>query len=156
MAIQFTMETGNKKAGNIESLTFLDIQVILRGGKFVTTNMYYKETTPHDYLNFHSAHPFHIKQTIPFNLAKRIIVFVSDPERMKFLLGELKNWLLCCEYPKDLIKQAFAKVCLNGSNLTWMVDDRKFLSEISVLNQIIWPAGYQRAAAWGPYSLLCT
>ena len=72
------METGNKKAENIESLNFLDVEVILRDGKFVTTDIYYKEKNPHDYLNFHSAHPFHVKQTIPFNLAKRIIVFVSD------------------------------------------------------------------------------
>ena len=70
-------------------------------GKFVTTDIYPKETNPHDYLNFYSAHPFHIKQTIPFNL--------SDPERMKFRLDELENWLLRCEYPKDLIKQAFHK-----------------------------------------------
>ena len=113
-AIQFTMETGNKKPENIESLNFLDIEVILRDGKFITTDIYYKETNPHDYLNFHSAHPFHIKQTIPFNLAKRIIVFVSDPEHMNFRLRELENWLLRCEYPKDLIKQAFHKAKVQG------------------------------------------
>ena len=51
-AIQFTMETGNKKTENMESLNFLDIEVIVRDGKFVTTDIYYKETNPHDYLNF--------------------------------------------------------------------------------------------------------
>ena len=39
-AIQFTMETGNTKTENIESLNFLDIEVILRDGKFVTTDIY--------------------------------------------------------------------------------------------------------------------
>ena len=73
-----------------------------------------KERNPYDYLNSYSAQPFHIKQTIPFNFAKRIMVFVSDPARMKFHLEELENWLLRCESPKDLIKQAFHKAKVQG------------------------------------------
>ena len=64
-AIRFTMETGNIKAENIESLNFLDREVILRDGKFVTTDIYImKKQNPHNYRNFHSGHPFHIKQSI--------------------------------------------------------------------------------------------
>ena len=76
--------------------------------------IYYKETNPHRYLDYHSAHPSHIKQTIPFNLAKRIIVFVSDPDLIEMRLKELEKWLIDCNYPKSVIKQAFHRAKLQG------------------------------------------
>ena len=113
-AIKFTMEEGKSISEHEESLHFLDIEIILTRGKEIHTDIYYKDTNPHDYLNFHSAHPTHIKNTIPFNLAKRVIVFVTKEDRMKFRLKELKNWLLKCNYPNDLIDQAFHKARLQG------------------------------------------
>ena len=59
-SIKFTIETAKIKSNTTESLNFLDIEVILNNGKFVSTDIFYKETNPHDYLNFHSAHPKHI------------------------------------------------------------------------------------------------
>ena len=88
--------------------------MILSNGTQVTTDIFYKDTNPHDYLNFQSAHPRHIKDTIPYNLAKRIVVFVTDEERIKFRLQELKNWLLNCNYPNSLIDHAFHKAKLQG------------------------------------------
>ena len=38
-AIQFTMETGNKKTENMEWLNFLDIEVILRDGVQLRTDL---------------------------------------------------------------------------------------------------------------------
>ena len=76
-AIQFTMEIGKWISAQEASLNFLDIEVILTNGKNIHTDIYYKDTTPHDYLNFHSAYPTYVKQSIPFNLAKRILVFVT-------------------------------------------------------------------------------
>ena len=108
-SIKFTMETGKMKSDTTESLNFLDIEIILNNGKFVSTDIFYKETNPHDYLNFHSAHPKHIKDTIPFNLAKRIIVFVTDEDTTKKRLNELKQWLINCDYPLRLINKAFEK-----------------------------------------------
>ena len=112
-AITFTMEEG-KLSKNTESLNFLDVEVILSNGTQVTTDIVYKDTNPHDYLNFQSAHPKHIKDTILYNLAKRIVVFVTDEDRIKFRLQELKSWLLNCNYPNFLIEQAFHKAKLRG------------------------------------------
>ena len=106
-SIKFTMEKGQKKTDNIESLNFLDIKILLHNGTRISTDIFYKETNPHTYLNFRSAYPTHIKDTIPFNLAKRIIVFVSDPQIVEIRLNELEHWLLDCGYPKNVIKQAF-------------------------------------------------
>ena len=38
------------------------------------TDIHYKEKNSHKYLIYKSAHPGHIKQTIPSNLAIRIVV----------------------------------------------------------------------------------
>ena len=113
-SIKFTMEKGQKNTDNIESLNFLDIKILLHNGTRISTDIFYKETNPHKYLNFKSAHPSHIKDTIPFNLAKRIVVFVSDPQIVEIRLNELEHWLLDCSYPKNLIKQAFHRAKLQG------------------------------------------
>ena len=60
------------------------------------TDVFYKETNNHDYLHYDSHHPQHIRDNVPFNLAKRIIVFCSDPFREDQKLNELKQWLLTC------------------------------------------------------------
>lgn len=71
-AMKFTMEEGKSLSDHEESLNFLGIEIILRKGKEIHVDIYYKITNPHDYLNFHSAHATHIKDAIPNNLAKRI------------------------------------------------------------------------------------
>ena len=115
-SIDFTMELGQKVSHpqNIETLNFLDIKIILVEGRFVNTDIYYKETNPHKYLDFNSAHPSHIKESIPFNLAKRIIVFVSDPELVQQRLKELEEWLLDCNYPLEKIRAAFHRAKVQG------------------------------------------
>ena len=71
------------------------------------TDIFYKETNSHDYLNYFIHHPEHTKQNIPYNLAKPIIVFVSDEEKMNERLSELKTWLLSCSYPLTIIRKTF-------------------------------------------------
>ena len=80
----------------------------------IETDIYYKDTNAHDYLSFSSHHPQHIKSNIPFNLAKRIIIFCSDSQVEKTRLAELKQWLLNCTYPIDLIDKAFHNAKLQG------------------------------------------
>lgn len=113
--INFTLEKSKQKSEeNTKSLNFLDIEVIIKNNKYIETDIFYKDTNPHDYLNFESAHPVHIKQNIPYNLAKRIIVFVSDPKRVEFRLKELENWLLDCHYPLHVLRKAFHNAKLQG------------------------------------------
>ena len=49
---------------------------------------FYIETNSHDYLNYFSQHPVHIKQNIAHSLAKRITVFVSNEAKMNEKLFE--------------------------------------------------------------------
>ena len=60
---------------------FLDIEVILHSDNSVETDIYYKDRNAHDYLPYNSAHPKHCKDNLPYHLAKRIIVFVSEDKK---------------------------------------------------------------------------
>ena len=75
----------------VQVLNFLDVSIILDQNGRLETNILYKETNSHDYLNYFSHHPEHTKQNIPYNLAKRIIVFVSDEKKVNERLSKLKT-----------------------------------------------------------------
>ena len=51
---------------------------------------------------------------IPFKLSKRIIVFVSNDVKVESRLLELKNYLLYCDYPEEVIENNFYKARLEG------------------------------------------
>ena len=87
--IKYTFEKAKVIVQNSEScqvINFLDVSVILYRDRTIETNIYYKEPTP-DYL-FTTAHT---QINVPYNLAKRIIVSVSNEEKTKYRLNELKN-----------------------------------------------------------------
>ena len=104
--IQYTIEASTKYITNechIQELPFLDVLVILRDHKHFSIDIFYKETNSHFYLDYNSHHPQHIKDNIPYGLAKKIIVFISDDEKIQFRLQQMKSWLLRCNYPLKII-----------------------------------------------------
>ena len=111
--IKFTIESSTKHE-NEQHINFLDATVILHKNGKIETDVFYKDTNTHDYLDYRSHHPIHVKNNIPYNMAKRIIVFVSDPEKMNIRLKEMKNWLLKCSYPENVIDKGFHNAKLQG------------------------------------------
>ena len=81
---------GNEK--KVQVLNFLDVKIILHENNSVETDIYYKPTNTHDYLPYDSADPNHTKNNIPYNLAKKIIVFVSNPEKVIIRLDNLRRF----------------------------------------------------------------
>ena len=115
--IEFTFEEARKVIQNsvlYKISDYLDISLIVREDGYVATDVFYKETNSHDYLPYDSHHPQHTLDNIPFNLAKRIIVFCSESEREEYRLKELKQWLLRCGYPEGLIDKKFHNAKLQG------------------------------------------
>ena len=95
-------------------LNFLDVSVILTEDNIIETDIFYKSTNSHDYLNYNSHHPDHTKKNIPFTLAKRIICFVSNNTHMEKRLNELEDFLTKCNYPKNVITDGIFKAKLQG------------------------------------------
>ena len=95
-------------------INFLDVLVILHPDRTIETGIYYKDTNAHDYLPYDSAQPYHSRDNVPYNLAKRIIVFVSNEKKTEYRLNELKNWLKSCKYSENVINTAFRNARLQG------------------------------------------
>ena len=116
-SIRFTLETATHSYMNglhAQKLDFLDITIILWENGTLHTDIHYKSTNSHRYLDYHSFHPLHVKNNIPYGLAKRIIVFVSDPVQMEFRLNQLRSWLQRCNYPKSIIEKGIHNARLQG------------------------------------------
>ena len=85
--------------------------MILREDKAVETDIYYKSKNTQDYLPYDSAHPDH---NIPYKLAKKKKVFVSNPEKVIVCLDELRQFLKECKYPELVISKSIFNAKLQG------------------------------------------
>ena len=119
-SIKFTFENPEityEKEKKVQVLNFLDVNIILHGDNSVETNVYYKPTITHDYLPYDSVQPDHTKNNIPYNLAKRIILFVSNSEKVIIRLDELRQFLKECKYPEHVISKSIFNAKLQGPAL---------------------------------------
>ena len=100
LTIKFTTELARfHNFSKALAINFLDITVFLHQNGYVETVIFYNETNTHDYLNYDSHHKNHTKYNIHFNSAKRILLFVSDEQKLALRLKEQRKWLLNCGYP---------------------------------------------------------
>ena len=76
----------------VQKLDFLDITINLFNNGRIETDIHYKPTNLHKHLLYYNSfHPDHCKINIPFNLAKRIIVFFTNSQIMESRLTDLKQ-----------------------------------------------------------------
>ena len=101
-SIKFTQEVSNTQ------LPFLDILVELKDEK-ITTDIYYKNTDTHQYLNFNSCHPSHTKRNIPYCLARKICTVIKEPNLRDVRLEELSQFLLKQKYPRTIIQHGIER-----------------------------------------------
>ena len=116
-SITFTLEDSETIRMNnkeVQKLNFLDILVMLLENGTIELDIYYKITNTHDYVHYDSFHTQHVLDNVPYNLAKRIIVFVSNDDVMEKRLQELKQYLLKCEYPENIIDKGIHNARLQG------------------------------------------
>ena len=109
----------------------MDIEVILYSGNTVEIDIYYKDTNAHDYFSYNCAK--HCKDNLK-NHAKRIIVFVSNDEKV-FRLKEFEKWLNDCNYPDSAINQSFYKAKLQGTNIQSRHISEVFKNKNAILSQ---------------------
>ena len=100
--------------GGVLDYHYLDVLVTLDEERNIETEMYYKDTNNHHYLEYNSFHPEHVKNNIPYNLAKRIIVFTSKDDKVILELEKLKRWLKQSKYPDKIINESIKNAKLQG------------------------------------------
>ena len=100
--LKFRMEHDNT------NLPFLDIMVINNNCK-IETDIYFKKTDSKQYLLYTSCHPRHIKNNIPYCLARRIKTIVSENNKLEKRMEELKQDLIKRKFPILLIQDGINK-----------------------------------------------
>ena len=108
-ATKYTFEKAKAVVQNSESCqvkVFIDVTVILHPDRSIVKDIYHKDNNAHNYLLYDSAHPDK-KDNVPYNIAKRNIVFASNEGKTEFRLNKLKNWLKVLNIPKMLLIELF-------------------------------------------------
>ena len=111
-SIKYTVEKGKVK-GTTQEINMLDIKVILHGNERFETEIYYKLETTIITWNI-IVFTRDTMDNIPYNLAKRIIIFTSDSNKESKELERLRKWLTNSNYPKKVINRAFHNAKLQG------------------------------------------
>ena len=90
-AIKYTFEKAKVIVQNSAShqvINFLDVSVILHPERTMKKTYIIKTPNPHDYLPYDSTQLDHSRDNVPYNVAKYIIVFVSNEEKTEYRLNE--------------------------------------------------------------------
>ena len=88
---------------------YLDSRIYQEDGK-LKTNIYVKPSNKQLYLDFHSNHPDHCKNAIPYSQALRVVEKCSDKETMDTELIKLEDKFIERNYPKKLVEEKFEQV----------------------------------------------
>ena len=103
--IKFLAETSEELNRPSGGLPFLDVEAYFKEGK-IHFDLYSKETDTFNYLPFSSCHPRHCVRNIPYSLARRIVVIISEQHNVIKQLKLLKRRLLNKGYPEKLIEES--------------------------------------------------
>ena len=79
----------------------MDVSINKEGGSNVYTDMYSKPTNTHQYLDFKSCHPRHVKEAIPYGQALRLRRICSSDNIVDERIKELKRNLSKRGFKKD-------------------------------------------------------
>lgn len=71
--------------------------------------VYSKPVDAHQYLNFRSCHPPHVKRGIPYSQALRLKRICSNENQLRERLGDLKGFLVKRGYKEDFVENQFSR-----------------------------------------------
>ena len=85
-------------------IDFLDV-LVTRVGDSLKTDLYTKETDTHQFLEFSSCHPFHVKRSIPYSQTLRLRRICSEDADFKKRALDLKQWLIERGYEEEMVEK---------------------------------------------------
>ena len=106
---------------NYQRIPFLDVSLSLIDGVFCT-DVYSKPTDAHQYLNFNSCHPPHVRRGIPYGQALRIKRVCYSDKTFESRLGELKGFLVKRGYNSEFVENQFDRVRLFDRSILFNQD----------------------------------
>ena len=91
------------------STHFLDVTITLNNDNTLSTDLYVKPTDTHQYLLPSSAHPKHVKNSIPYSLALRLRRICSDNTTFTNRTNELLTYLTNRGYRRKHVRNEIRK-----------------------------------------------
>ena len=91
-SIKFTHEISTN------SVNFLDTTVLKDRQGNISTDVYQKPTDTHPYLHWTSAHPPHLKQSIPYRQGLRLRRICSSTDTLKKQIAKYADFFVACGY----------------------------------------------------------
>ena len=90
-------------------ISFLDVLISNNDDLTLKTDVYFKETNTHQYLDYISCHPKQCKDWIPYSRAKRYRRILSNDDCFFESLRDLKQEFIDRGYPENVIKTSVEK-----------------------------------------------
>ena len=113
-----------------KSVNFLDTKIIKDVQGNISTDIFQKPTNTHPYLHWTSAHPPHLKKSIPYSQALRLRRICSSTTILKQRILEYSNVLVACGYKRDRALSEMRKVLSLTQDESLRVRERHTTSRI--------------------------
>ena len=124
-------------------MSFLDVTISREVGGGISTDVFSKPTDTHQYLDYRSRHPKHVRQAIPYGQALRLRRICSSESKFDQRIEEFKGYLHKRGFQKTQILSQCEKVRNKDRRLLFQ-DKERFVDNNAVplvLNILpIWPA----------------
>ena len=93
-----------------DSANFLDTTVLKDGQGYINTDVYQKPTDTHPYLHWTSAHPPHLKRSIPYSQALRLRRICSSTDTLRKRIIEYSDFFVACGYERGKVLNEMQRV----------------------------------------------
>ena len=121
MYINFTHEISRSQ------VNFLDTTITKNENGDVETDVYQKQTDTHPYLHWTSAHPPHLKRSIPYSQAFRLHRIISNTKKLKTRITEYAEFFAACGYNRGEVLEQIQKVLLKSQEQCLKIRENKEL-----------------------------
>lgn len=103
---------------SFSSINFLDLNIQINKNNGISTSLYQKEMSRHEYLHYDSCHPRHMLNSLPYSCGLRVIRACSEVKDRELKLEEMFKKFLRRQYPELLVRQTREKLFkLNRADL---------------------------------------
>ena len=103
---------------SLSSVHFLDVTILKDQAGLISTDLYIKPTDTHQFLLSSSCHPGHIKRSIAYSQAFRILRICSDPQTAVRRCNDLATYLVQRGYNRRKVMKQINRARSNFSNPT--------------------------------------
>lgn len=102
--LKFSYEYSDK------AVTFLDLNISLTEDNKISTSLYRKPMSKHEFLHFESNHPRHLLKSLPYSCGLRVIRSCTDETDKINELNILMDKFQSRGYPNNILNQAMDKL----------------------------------------------